>query len=324
MGPLSRIVEIRKVDLDESGMRIDRWFKCHYPSLSFSFLQKLFHSGQIRLNGGRVKSSTRICSGQLIRVPPLNVRQKITASLMGNRVSQILLRMLLYKDDGVFVFNKPSGLSVQGGSGLLYNLDRMLAVWPNKKGDKPRLVHRLDRETSGVLVIARTRYAAQKLTDSFRARDVSKKYWALVSGVPMKKGDRISTGLIKEKGIEGHRIHVCEYGLSGSIHAVSSYRTIETVGQRVSWLEMEAYTGRTHQLRVHACHIGHPILGDRKYFLMNEKRLFLAGMQDRLHLHAHRIQIPNPSGGILDMSAPLPKHMVQSFNLLDLDQNRNL
>ncbi len=174
--------------------------------------------------------------------------------------------MLLYEDDDVFVFNKPAGLAVQGGSGLTRHVDAMLDALRDAKGQKPRLVHRLDRATSGVLVVARTRLAAQKLAASFRSRSTKKIYWALVKGVPKPHQGRISTWLAKEEGPEGDRMRVARHGTDEASHAVSLYSVTENAGGKFAWLTMKPVTGRTHQLRAHAAHIGHPIIGDDKYF----------------------------------------------------------
>ncbi|MDD9332669.1 MAG: RluA family pseudouridine synthase, partial [Bartonella sp.] len=232
----------------------------------------------------------------------------------------ILKDMLLYEDSKIFVFNKPAGLAVQGGSGLTHHVDSMLEVWRNKKGEKPRLVHRIDRETSGVLVVARSRGAAQALTAAFRTRETKKTYWALVRGVPRKKEDKISTWMVREITAQGDKMRVCERRQPDSNHAVSYYRVLDTRGKALSWLEMEPYTGRTHQLRVHAAYINHPIIGDSKYFFSDSNWDLPGGMENRLHLHARRIRIPHPSGGILDVTAPLPPHMVQSFNLFAFNE----
>jgi 23S rRNA pseudouridine955/2504/2580 synthase len=229
--------------------------------------------------------------------------------------------MLIYEDEKVLVFNKPAGLAVQGGSGVSRHVDDMLEAWRNKKGEKPRLVHRLDRDTSGVLVVARTRSAAVALTKAFRERDTKKTYWALVKGVPSPKEGRISTYLVKEQTEDGDRMRIAKHGDEGADHAVSNYRQIDQVGQQFAWIEMEPYTGRTHQLRVHAAHIGHPILGDPKYFDHDTNWEFPGGVQKRLHLHARRIIIPNPSGGVIDQTAPLPPHMVQTWNLFGFDES---
>ncbi len=321
-------VEQRKVDPDETGMRLDRWFKTHYPGLAFGKLQKLLRSGQIRVDGGRVKSDTRVQPGQTIRIPPMGTDEKTAPVTSGNSGAQggpdneMLSKMLIHEDAKVFVFNKPAGLAVQGGSGLSQHIDQMLESWRNKKGEKPRLVHRLDRETSGVLVVARTRGAAQALTASFRKRDTQKTYWALVKGVPARHEGRISTWVVKEQTPDGDRMRVCRHGEKGADHAVSNYRVIERAGQNLSWLEMEPYTGRTHQLRVHAAYMECPILGDSKYFEADHNWDFPGGMQKRLHLHARRIVIPHPDNGTtIDVTAELPPHMVQSWNILGYDKD---
>lgn len=312
------------VDADEEGMRVDRWFKAHFPGLGFAPLQKLLRTGQIRVDGGRVKADTRLKQGQLVRVPPLAMESKIEVltprTMRDKGDAELLQRMLLHEDDKLFVFNKPAGLAVQGGSGISRHVDGMLEAWRNRKGEKPRLVHRLDRDTSGVLVVARTRQAAVRLTAAFRERTTRKLYWALVKGVPSPREGKISTWLLREQTAEGDRMRIARHGEPDSDHAVTLYRTVDTAGQALSWLEMEPETGRMHQLRVHAAHIGTPILGDPKYFEADSNWTFPGGIQNRLHLHARRLIIPHPAGGRLDVVAPLPPHMQQSWNLLGFDE----
>jgi 23S rRNA pseudouridine955/2504/2580 synthase len=340
--------ETRTVDADEAGMRLDRWFRTHFPDLSFGHLQKLLRSGQIRVDGGRVKTNVRLEPGQSVRVPPLertaappSAGRDIGAPSVGEAGRRepavgraprtppsggrpddatFLRSIALYEDDEVMVLNKPAGLAVQGGSGLTRHVDAMLEALRDRKGQKPRLVHRLDRDTSGVLVIAKTRLAAQRLAESFRARSTRKIYWALVMGVPKPKQGRISTWLAKEGTPEGDRMRVARHGADNASHAVSLYSVVETAGQKLAWLSMRPVTGRTHQLRAHAAHIGHPIIGDPKYFQAEDSWDFPGGIQKKLHLHARRIVIPHPSGiGTLDVTAPLPPHMQQSWNLLGFD-----
>jgi len=326
-------LEQKQVESDEAGMRLDRWFRLHYPQLKFGALQKLLRSGQVRLDGKRAQSDSRIETGQRVRIPPLdglappemNDKRPLTARTLRNKQDDtVLQQMLLHEDDKVFVFNKPSGLAVQGGSGVTRHIDAMLETWRNKKGEKPRLVHRIDRDTSGILVVARTRAAAQALTSSFRTRQTQKIYWALVRGVPTPHEGKISTWLIKESTTIGtstqDRMRVCPHGTRGGDHAISHYRLIEAAGRNLSWLEMQPLTGRTHQLRVHAAHKDHPIIGDNKYFFCDQNWSLPGGIQNRLHLHARRIIIPHPSGDMLDVSAPLPPHMRQSFNLLGFNE----
>jgi 23S rRNA pseudouridine955/2504/2580 synthase len=240
--------------------------------------------------------------------------------MRGRTDADLLAKMLLHEDPKVFVFNKPAGLAVQGGSGVSRSVDHMLEAWRNQKGEKPRLVHRLDRDTSGVLVVARTRLAAMRLAEAFRERETKKTYWALVKGVPKKREDKISTWLVKEQTKDGDRMRVARHGEEGADHAVSFYRVVEQAGQSLSWLQMEPYTGRTHQLRVHAAYIGCPIIGDPKYFEADTNWEFPGGIQNRLHLHARRIVIPHPDKGVVDITAPLPPHMRQSWNLLGFDE----
>ncbi|MFZ1812958.1 MAG: RluA family pseudouridine synthase [Rhizobiaceae bacterium] len=331
---MSLSVGQKMVESDESGMRLDRWFKVHYPGLGFGQLQKLLRSGQIRVDGGRVKAESRLAAGQQVRLPPMVSAlqgegestlaasgKPVTANTMRDRNdAEVLTAMLLHEDLKLFVFNKPAGLAVQGGSGIHRHMDKMLEAFTNQKGEKPRLVHRIDRDTTGILVVARSRSAASELTKSFRARDTEKTYWAIVRGVPRKREGRISTWLVKEKTPDGDRMRVARHGEADADHAESWYRVISTAGHNLSWVELKPVSGRTHQLRVHMAHLGHPIIGDPKYFNI-ENWEFPGGIQKRLHLHARRIRIPHPSGGILDVSAPLPPHMVQTFNLLGFDES---
>ena len=314
----------REVAADEAGMRVDRWFKLHYPGLGFAPLQKLLRSGQVRVDGGRVKTQSRLQAGQTVRVPPIDDGasrpRHVTANTIRDRSDDDVLRAtLLHEDERVLVFNKPAGLATQGGSGVNRSVDSMLEAWRDRAGQKPRLVHRLDRDTSGALVVARTRAAAQALTAAFRERDTRKVYWALVHGVPAPREGRISTWLVKEQTPKGDRMRVAQHGEPGADHAVSTYRTIDAGPRYVSWLEMSPHTGRTHQLRIHARYIGNAIVGDPKY-PDDAGREVPGGVQRKLHLHARRIVVPHPSGGVIDVTAPLPPHMIQSWNLLGFDE----
>ncbi|MCW5696701.1 MAG: RluA family pseudouridine synthase [Bauldia sp.] len=332
---MNQQVETRTVEADEAGMRVDRWFRNHFPDLAFGHLQKLLRSGQVRVDGGRVKPSTRLDPGQAVRIPPMGARTGAVPSGEGAAVrdhapgngatrgvaaparrgaaKDELRDALIHEDDAVFVFNKPAGLAVQGGSGLTKHVDGLLEHWRDARGQKPRLVHRLDRETSGVLVVARTRLAASKLAAAFRSRSARKVYWALVAGVPKPRQGRVSTWLARSESEE--RMRVAEHGEEDASHAVSLYSVVDQVGSKLAWLTMRPVTGRTHQLRAHAAHIGHPIVGDPLYFEKRDWDL-PGGIQNRLHLHARRLVLPHPDGGTLDVTAPLPPHMVQSWNLL--------
>jgi len=313
MGP----VETKTIDSDEAGMRLDRWFRTHYPSLSFGHLQKLLRSGQVRVNGKRARSNIRVEPGQIVRVPPLATQPaKTERPRVGD--DDELRKFLLYEDDQVLLFNKPAGLAVQGGSGLTRHVDGMLEAWRDRKGQKPRLVHRLDRETSGVLVVARTRLAASRLATSFRSRATKKTYWALTAGVPRPHQGKISTWLARRRYGDVEKMSVVDHGADEASHAVTHYSVVETSGTKLAWLTLRPVTGRTHQLRAQTAHIGHPIIGDPLYFDDSDWQL-PGGMQNRLHLHARRIVVPHPGSGTIDITAPLPPHMQQSWNLLGLD-----
>lgn len=320
-------VSQKTVDEDEAGMRLDRWFKTHFPGVGFGKLQKLLRSGQVRVDGGRVKTASRLEAGQVVRIPPLDSGATtkplhMTANTIRDRHDEDVLRdMILYEDKKIYVFNKPSGLAVQGGSGINRSVDSMLESLRDKSGQKPRLCHRLDKDTSGVLVVAKTRGAAAALTKSFRHRDTDKTYWALVRGVPRVREGRISTYLAKEQTEDGDRMRIAKHGERGADHAVSFYRVIDANPRSVCWMEMKPHTGRTHQLRVQAEHLGHPIIGDPKYFDVQNWEI-PGGVQKRLHLHARRICIPHPDPDqpILDVTAPLSPHMVQSWNLFGFDE----
>lgn len=320
-------IEQITVTADEAGMRLDRWFKSHFPGLGFGHLQKLLRTGQVRVDGKRVDAATRIATGQVVRIPPMQTDARVSATDKANARPrprklndsdrQAVEAMVLYEDREVMVLNKPAGLAVQGGSGLTRHLDGMLEAFRDAKGEKPRLVHRLDRETSGILLLAKTRKAAQSLTKSFRARQTRKIYWAMVAGVPKPRQGRISTYLARDEANE--RMRVARHGEEDAQHSVSLYSVVENAGPKVAWVSLRPITGRTHQLRAHMAHIGHPILGDPRYFNI-ENWEAPGGVQNKLHLHARRIVIPHPSGrGSLDVSAPLPAHMQQTWNLLGFD-----
>jgi 23S rRNA pseudouridine955/2504/2580 synthase len=319
------VIEQKIVTAEETGMRLDRWFKLHYPGLSFGVLQKLMRTGQVRIDGARVKTDARVEPGQTVRIPPLKLEgddnRPLTVATMRDRTDFDALRaMILHEDEKLYVFNKPAGIAVQGGSGINRHIDGMLEALRSPRGEKPRLVHRLDRDTSGVLIVAKTRSAAVHLTKAFRERTTDKVYWALVKGVPRKKEDRISTYLRREATDDGDKMRIAKHGDEGAEHALTFTRVIAPAGTAATWLEMKPETGRMHQLRVHAWSIGHPILGDPKYPIDDINWVFPGGVQQKLHLHARRIRVPHPAGGILDITAPLPPHMKQTWNLFGWDE----
>lgn len=314
----------KTVDADEEGMRLDRWFKAHYPSLSFGHLQKILRTGQVRVDGKRAKSDTRLGAGQVVRVPPVGAEAQEPAKPVVWRPSgddaDFLRSITLFEDDDVLVINKPYGLAVQGGTGLTRHVDGLLEALRDEKGQKPRIVHRLDRDTSGVMVIAKRRSIAADLAATFRSRSARKIYWALVRGVPNPKQGKVSTYLAKDEKTDGESMRIAKHGEDGATHALSHYNVIDQAAQKLAWVSLKPVTGRTHQLRAHMAHIGTPIIGDPKYFNVENYQL-PGGIQNRLHLLARRIVLPHPRGGVIDVTAPLPQHMLQSWNLLGFEKN---
>ena len=309
---------------DEGNMRVDRFLEARFPGLSFSHIQRIVRKGELRVNGKRADSKDRLQAGQSVRIPPLRLDAPGAPAQLSEAVQKTLAAlkdMTLYEDADVLVLNKPAGLAVQGGSGMTRHIDQMLEAMRDAKGQKPRLVHRLDKDTAGCLLVAKTRFAATALTGSFRHRSARKIYWALVAGVPRPKQGRISTFLAKEEGEEDTIMRVAAHGDEGASHAVTYYAVVETSAQKLAWVSLKPVTGRTHQLRAHMAHIGHPIVGDPKYFSKENWEL-PGGVQKRLHLLARRIVIPHPRGGVIDVTAPLPPHMLQSWNLLGLEADR--
>lgn len=311
------------VSADEAGMRLDRFLEARHPGLSFAHIHRIVRKGEVRVDGKRMDGKDRLETGQKVRIPPLKLAApKDADSDAASRARAFLEPLILHEDADTMVINKPFGLAVQGGTGMSRHVDGMLAALTDSRGERPRLVHRLDRDTTGCLVIAKTRKAASDLTKSFRARSAKKIYWALVKGVPKPKQGRISTFLAKEDMGEGiEKMRVAKHGEEGAQHAVTFYAVVDTAGQQLAWLSLKPTTGRTHQLRVHTATVGTPIVGDPKYFDIENWDL-PGGIQNRLHLHARRIVLPHPRGGVIDVTAPLPDHMKQSFNLLGFDASR--
>jgi 23S rRNA pseudouridine955/2504/2580 synthase len=309
---------------DESGMRVDRFLEARFPGLSFSHIHRIIRKGELRVNGRRVDGKDRLEAGQSVRIPPLKLEapKPRTASGDADAKTRAFLRSItLYEDADVMVLNKPMGLAVQGGSGMTRHLDGMLEVLRDREGQRPRLVHRLDKDTAGCLLVAKTRFAAAALAKTFRSRSARKIYWALVAGVPRPHQGRISTFLAKAERDEESFMRIAQHGDEGASHAVTYYAVVDTAGSKLAWLSLKPVTGRTHQLRAHMAHIGHPIVGDPKYFDIQNWEL-PGGLQNRLHLLARRIAVPHPRGGKIDVTAPLPPHMQQSWNLLGLDAAR--
>jgi 23S rRNA pseudouridine955/2504/2580 synthase len=303
-------------------MRVDRFLEAKFPGLSFSHIQRVIRKGELRVNGKRVDGKDRLTAGQSVRIPPLRLEAKPAPGSEEDAKTRAFLKSItLHEDADVLVLNKPMGLAVQGGSGMVKHVDGMLDSLRDKEGQRPRLVHRLDRDTSGCLLVAKTRFAASALAKIFRTRAARKIYWAVVAGVPKPKQGRISTFLAKDEREDESVMRIARHGEEGASHAVTYYAVVETAAQQLAFVSLKPVTGRTHQLRAHMAHISHPIVGDAKYFAKENWEL-PGGIQNRLHLLARRIVVPHPRGGTIDVTAPLPPHMAQTFNLLGFDAKR--
>jgi len=311
--------ELRTIVQDDDGIRLDRWFKRHYPALTHGRLEKLLRKGEVRLDGKRAKAADRVTVGQNLRLPPQVIHDKVEerpkpAAVM--KTSRRLEDAILYMDKHLFVLNKPAGLATQGGSGLKEHVDGMLDQLTFEKTIRPKLVHRLDRDTSGVLLVARTAQSAAGLSRELASRDASKVYWALVKGVPKERHGIVKAALAKE-GVrgKGERMTVSED--DDAKFALTEYAVIATAGQEFAWVAARPVTGRTHQIRVHLASLGTPIVGDFKYGGTDAKGK--GAIADKLHLHARSIDIARPDGGRLQVTAPLSPHMVKSWALLGFD-----
>jgi 23S rRNA pseudouridine955/2504/2580 synthase len=318
-------VETRTVTEDEGDIRLDRWFRRHFPAVTQGAIQKLCRTGQVRVDGSRAEAATRLMPGQAVRVPPLpaspapKCAQERQTIALDAREQADLDKRVLYRDDHVLVLNKPHGLPVQGGPGIVRHLDAMLDGLRFGAPDRPRLVHRLDRDTSGVLVLARTPGSAAKLAAAFRGRDVEKTYWAVVTGRPVPQEGRIDLSLKRIDGPRGERTAAADRADEEAARAITDYRTLDAAAQKLAWLELQPLTGRSHQLRVHCAALRTPILGDVKYHEPDQNNAFsalVAGLSDKLHLHARTLRLPHPAGGTVLVEAELPPHMRETFHTL--------
>lgn len=317
---MSGVQKVR-VTKDDDGIKLDRWFKRHYPGLSFIRIQKLMRKGDIRLDGKRVKGKEILEKGMIVRVPPLGDDAKTAPDGTARKVihisdddAKMMQDSVLYRDDQVIVINKPAGLATQGGTGLTRHVDGMLDALKFGKENRPRLVHRLDKDTSGVLLLGRSSNAAAFLTKAFQSKETDKRYWALVVGTPSQRQGRIKMMMDKLPGKYGERMVETPEGKP----SLTDYFVVEHAAQRASWLSLKPHTGRTHQLRLHCAEMGHPIVGDGKY---GDREQDLTGAISRkLHLHARFLNFPHPDGGMITVTAPLPSHMEASFDTLGFDE----
>ncbi len=320
-------VETIEVTPQEAGLRLDRWFRLRFPDIGHGYLQKLLRTGQVRVNSKRADANLRLASGQQIRVPKAarsNTAKPNAAAHTTPKADRDLIEaMILYEDDDVFVLNKPFGIAVQGGTGTRRHIDGILAGMADRFGDRPRLVHRLDRDTTGVLLVAKHRDAAARLGRTFQTRSAAKTYWALVNGVPKPPQGKVEAALVKASDGDGDRVRKAQPGEQDrAMHATTHYSVIDRVAHKAAWVSLKPVTGRQHQLRAHMALIDNPIVGDNKY--AGDKTAFAEALETKLHLHARRLVIPSPRPGApkIDVTAPLPEHMRRTWETLGLDAAR--
>jgi 23S rRNA pseudouridine955/2504/2580 synthase len=306
------------VSEDDDGIRLDRWFKRHMADVSFNLVSRWARTGQLRLNGKRAVPGDRIEAGQEIRIPPADAAPQRTSRPQPRREwlsddeVEFVRAMVIHEDPNAFVLNKPPGLATQGGTKTNKHLDRLLDGLADDRG-RPKLVHRLDKDTSGALLVARTARSAGHFAKAFSGRTARKVYWALVVGVPSLDEGLVDAPLSKQPGTGGEKMHVDP---DGGLPAKTRWRVIDRAGNRAAWVELQPLTGRTHQLRAHMAAIGHPVVGDAKYG--GVEAFLTGGISRKLHLHARRLKIDAPDGTI-DVTAELPAHIAESLATLGFD-----
>lgn len=334
---VSRVQSVT-VGADEGQQRLDRWFRRRFPQVTQGAIEKMCRKGEIRLDGGRVKAATRVSAGQTVRVPPLPevTPPREPRPTVSEADAAMMRAAVLWRDTHLIAINKPPGLPSQGGSGQSRHVDGLADALRFDADERPRLVHRLDKDTSGVLLLARSRVVAGALTRAFRARETRKIYWAAAAGVPRPAMGTIRFGLVKAGGRgvggEGEKMRAVHpddvADVPGAKHAVTDYAVLSRLGGRVSWLALVPVTGRTHQLRAHLAELGHPVVGDGKYGGSSQENLGdgwgarLGGdISRKLHLHARHIEFNHPvTGARLAITAPLPDHMARTWKMLDWRQ----
>lgn len=328
-------VQTMRIGADEGDQRLDRWLKKRFPQLGQGMIEKLCRTGQLRVDGGRVKASTRVEAGQEVRIPPLPdaAPQPARARDDGAGISPADARMIqaavLWKDQHIIALNKPPGLPSQGGSGQgNRHVDGLSAALMFGYKEKPKLVHRLDKDTSGLLLLARTDRVARRLSEAFRNRTTRKIYWAAVAGVPQPRMGTIRYGLVKAPGAHGEKMLCIHPGkvneTEGAKRATTDYAVLDNLATRASWCALVPVTGRTHQLRAHMAELGHPIVGDGKYGGSGQENLGdgwgaqLGGeISRKLHLHARHLSFDHPiTGKRITLTAPLPDHMARTWATL--------
>src|SRR5262245_25062232 len=321
--PSSDNVRTFTVGEDDDGIRLDRWFKRHLADISFNTVSRWARTGQLRVDGKRATPGDRLETGQVLRIPPAEAapaqgpgaRPKRTVQPLPADEAAFVQEMAMAKGREWFMLNKPPRLATQGGTKTVQHLDRLLDGLANDDGQRPKLVHRLDKDTSGVLLVARSARAAAHFTKSFAGRTARKVYWAIITGVPSAEEGLIDAPLAKQPGTGGEKMHVDE---ENGLPARTRYRLIDRAGNRAAWVELQPLTGRTHQLRAHMAAIGHPIVGDAKYG--GAEAFLTGGISRKLHLHARRLKIEGLDGRPIDYQAELPDHIAESLATLGFDR----
>ncbi|MBR4932792.1 MAG: RluA family pseudouridine synthase [Alphaproteobacteria bacterium] len=315
-------VQLVKVAQKDSDIRLDRWFARHYPDLKNGQLQRLIRGKNIRVNGAKTTADYRLKTDDEIRIPPLSVNEKKDLPRDLSKADiEFMQSLVIYKDESVIVLNKPSGIAVQGGSKTERHIDGMLDALRFGLDEKPHLVHRLDKDTSGVLVLGRTANAAAKLAEAFKTRKAQKIYWAVVVGKPKLLSGKIDAPLSKLSNVKGGEQMKVDY--DNGQRAQSLYRVLDSLSRKASWLELAPLTGRTHQLRVHCMVLNTPIVGDVKY---GDERAVSLGLKSerKMHLHARGIRMPHPIKGELCVLADMPIHMKETFEFLGFNETQSV
>ncbi len=312
-------VQILEVPDTDDGARLDKWFKRHFPHIPHGRVEKLLRTGQIRIDGKRARGRQRLEAGQMVRIPPLpDPSQSGSTPRLSKGDSAFIRSLVIYEDDDLIALNKPAGLAVQGGTKTARHIDRLLPAL----GDGVRLVHRLDRDTSGVLVLARNAKAARWLGRLFQSHKAEKIYWGITNGVPRPLAGEIKGYMAKGKGVDGREImQAVRHGTRGGKYARTLYQTPAAAGRRAAWVVMKPLTGRKHQLRLHMHLLGTPLAYDPKYPTDREPP---GGLVPQLHLHARSLMFQKSDGQKLLLQAPLPAHMKQAFDLLGFEENTAL
>jgi 23S rRNA pseudouridine955/2504/2580 synthase len=310
-------VHYLEVSEDENGQRLDRFLQKHLKGVPFGLLQKLMRKGQIRVDSKRVKAATRLEAGQSVRIPPMEDKPETKKSGPSKKDAEFIRSLVIYDDGDILALNKPAGIATQGGTNIKKHIDGMLEALVNKDGVKPRLVHRLDKDTSGILLLARSADMARRMGDVFKGRDIRKIYWALTVPAPEMNNGEIQAPIIKAGGAGAEKMIVSEDGQ----HAITLFDVVDRAHKQIAFVAFWPKTGRTHQIRVHAAYMGCPILGDGKY---GGQDAMIEGIKHvkRVHLHARSVRFKHPkTGKILEITAPLADDLMDSWKNFGFDSN---